>query len=122
MDAMKKSLWLAALLLLSASAAAEAQIGKNYDVKTMNFDMWCQEQAGLDPARCDKRLPEDEKTFEAFRATIERYEVPYLEDKRNDANLSRALLQHSDPVNDAADRGVAGAGAQVNQPPRTPPP
>lgn len=120
MDAMKK--WLAAMLLLSASGAAQAQVGKNYDVKTMNFDLWCQQQAGLDPARCDKRLPEDEKTFEAYRATIERYEIPYLENKRDDANLSRALLQHSDPENNASDHAVAGSGAEVNQAPRTPPP
>ena len=40
----------------------------------MNFDLWCQEQAHLPIARCDKRTPEDEKTFEAYRAQIEQCE------------------------------------------------
>ena len=62
-------------------SAASAQTGKNYDVKTMNFDLWCQEQAHLPATRCDKRTPEDEKTFEAYRAQIERYEVPYLQQR-----------------------------------------
>jgi hypothetical protein len=121
MDAMRHTLS-ATLLLCLLAAPASAQVGKNYDVKTMNFDLWCQEQAGLPVARCDKRLPEDEKTFEAYRATIERYEIPYLEEKRNDGNLARTLLQHPDPINGASDHDIAGSGAQVNQPPRTPPP
>ena len=112
---------LAALLLLAAAPAAHGQVGKNYDVQTLNFDLWCQEQANLPAARCDKRLPEDEKTFEAYRATIERYEVPYLEQKRSDAELSRTLL-HNDPTDAPRDTGVAGQGARSNLPPVKPPP
>ena len=87
--------WLVALLAL-APVCALAQ-GSNYDVKTMNFDMWCQEQQHLDPDRCDKRLPEDEKTFEAFRDKIEQYEIPYLQQKQKDIALDRGIL-NKDPV------------------------
>ena len=89
-----------AAVLLTAGAAL-AQTGKNFDVKTMNFDLWCQETQHLPAARCDKRTPEDEKTFEAYRAQIERYEVPYLQKQRSDINLSRDIL-HNDPVDNPA--------------------
>ena len=84
---------MAALLVSPASA----QGGRNYDVKTMNFDLWCQEQAHLPIARCDKRTPEDEKTFEAYRSQIERYEVPYLQEQQRDLSINRDIL-HNDPV------------------------
>ena len=83
-----------ALMALPLSAFAQ---GQNYDVKTMNFDLWCQEQQHLDPDRCDKRLPDDEKQFEAYRATIERYEIPYLQEKQNAVALDRNIL-NKDPV------------------------
>jgi hypothetical protein len=86
----------AALALVLPVGAAWAQ-GANYDVKTMNFDLWCQEQQHLDPDRCDKRLPGDEKDFEAYRATIERYEIPYLQEKQNAVALDRNIL-NKDPV------------------------
>ena len=63
----------------------------------MNFDLWCQETQHLPPDRCDKRTAEDEKTFEAYRAQIERYEIPYLQQKQNDLTLDRDIL-HNDPV------------------------
>ena len=75
----------------------------NYDVKTMNFDLWCQEQAHLAPDRCDKRLPEDEKTFEAYRAKIERYEIPYLKKKQNEIAIDRNIL-NNDPVDNPLTR------------------
>jgi hypothetical protein len=71
--------------------------GANYDVKTINFDLWCQEQQHLAPERCDKRTPEDEKDFEAYRAKIEQYEIPYLRQKQNDIALDRNVL-NKDPV------------------------
>jgi hypothetical protein len=85
---------LAAVVALPSLAFAQ---GANYPVKTMNFDLWCQEQQHLDPDRCDKRLPGDEKDFESYRATIERYEIPYLQQKQNDIALDRNIL-HKDPV------------------------
>jgi hypothetical protein len=82
--------------MLALSGAAFAQ-GANYPVKSMNFDLWCQEEQHLDPDRCDKRLPEDEKVFEAYRATIERYEIPYLKEKQDAISLDRNIL-NKDPV------------------------
>ena len=87
----------AALLALPVAASAALAQGANYDVKTMNFDLWCQEQQHLAPDRCDKRTPEDEKDFDAYRAKIEEYEIPYLQQKQNDIALDRNIL-NKDPV------------------------
>ncbi len=75
---------------------AQAQ-STRYDVKTINFDLWCQEQANLPPERCDKRTPEDEKTFEAYRAKIEKYEIPYLQRKQDEQQLNRTII-HDEPL------------------------
>jgi hypothetical protein len=90
-----RSLKFAALAVLVA-LPAHAQ-STRYDVKTINFDLWCQEQAKLPADRCDKRTPEDEKTFEAYRDKIEKYEIPYLERKDHDQQLDRTVL-HADPL------------------------
>jgi len=82
-----------AVLALPVSAQQQS----TYDVKTINFDLWCQEQANLPPDRCDQRLPEDEKKFEAFRATVERYELSHLQDKERERNFDKNLL-HNDPI------------------------
>jgi hypothetical protein len=89
----------AALVLLPIAtwAPAVSAQGSNYAVKTINFDLWCQEQQHLAPDRCDKRTPEDEKDFEAYRAKIEQYEIPYLQQKQNDIALDRNIL-NKDPV------------------------
>jgi hypothetical protein len=92
----KRTKWLLAAAMLALPASAFAQ-GPNYDVKTMNFDLWCQEQQHLDPDRCDKRMPGDEKDFETYRAKIEQYEIPYLQEKSKDVALDRNIL-NKDPV------------------------
>src|SRR4051794_31287292 len=68
-----------------------------YDVQQMNFDMWCQEEQHLPAARCDKRLPEDDAAFSAYRSKIERYEMPYLREQDRQQQLNRGIL-HNDPV------------------------
>jgi len=83
---------LAALVALPAQAQST-----RYDVKTINFDLWCQEQAKLPPDRCDKRTPDDEKTFEAYRAKIEKYEIPYLQHKQDEQQLNRTII-HDEPL------------------------
>jgi hypothetical protein len=90
-----------ALLVLPAQAQST-----RYDVKTLNFDLWCQETAKLDPDRCDKRTPEDEKNFESYRAKIEKYEIPYLKRKENEELLDRNVL-HADPVDNPVDKNSA---------------
>ena len=83
----------------------------------MNFDLWCQEQAHLPAARCDKRTPEDEKTFEAYRAQIERYEVPYLQQRQHDLSINRDIM-HNDPVDNPVSQNPQ---AQTQDPNRQPP-
>lgn len=68
-----------------------------YNVQEMNFDMWCQEEQHLPPDRCDKRLPEDDAAFSAYRAKVERYEIPYLQEQQKQIDINRDIL-HNDPV------------------------
>jgi hypothetical protein len=82
----------------------------------MNFDLWCQEQAHLPADRCDKRSPEDEKTFEAYRDQIERYEVPYLQEQQHDLSIHRDIMQN-DPVDNPVTQSPS---AQTQNPDRQP--
>jgi hypothetical protein len=93
MTGMRAFLFAGAALLLAIPAQAQ---NTRYDVKTMNFDLWCQETAKLDPDRCDKRTPEDEKTFETYRAKVEKYEIPYLQRKEKEQLFDQDVL-HADP-------------------------
>src|ERR1700677_2152283 len=86
---------LAALTGVVLTARVEAQ--EPYPLQEMNFDMWCQEEQHLPPDRCDKRLPEDDTAFQTYRATIEKYEIPYLQQKRHEENLNNVII-HGDPV------------------------
>jgi hypothetical protein len=91
----------AALFVLPAQAQ-----NTRLDVKTLNFDLWCQETAKIDPDRCDKRTPQDEKAFEAYRAKIEKYEVPYLKRKENEQLLDQNVL-HNDPIDNPVDKSYS---------------
>jgi hypothetical protein len=110
----------AALGILFVSGAM-AQTGQNYNVKTMNFDMWCQEQAHLPAARCDKRSQEDENTFEAYRAQVERYEVPYLRERQHDLAIDRDVM-HNDPVDNPVGQNPDAQKQDPNRQPPTPQP
>ena len=107
--------------LVPGGAGAQPSTGKNYDVQTLNFDIWCQEEQNLPPERCDKRLPEDEQVFEAYRRKIEAYEIPYLQRKNNDALIDRTLL-HNDPVDNPIKNDPAQQRQDPNQTPLKPPP
>lgn len=106
---------------VASLVSAAAQTGGNFDVKTMNFDMWCQEQAHLPPARCDQRTPEDEKTFEAYRDKVERYEIPYLQQKQNELMLDRDIL-HNDPVSHPLSQDPQAQQQSPTERPQTPSP
>ncbi len=93
---------LTAVVSVIGSSPASAQGQTTYDVKTINFDLWCQEQAKLPPERCDKRTPEDESQYEAFRDKVEKYEIPYLQDKQRTAEFNDNILNH-DPVDNPPD-------------------
>ena len=112
---------LAMAAVLLAALPALAQTGRNYDVKTMNFDLWCQETQHLPPERCDKRTPEDEKIFEAYRAQIERYEVPYLQQQQRDIAIDRDIL-HNDPVDNPLRQDPQRQAQSPNEQPKTPSP
>jgi hypothetical protein len=112
---------MATLVIGGLACPALAQNGQNYDVKTMNFDLWCQETAHLPVDRCDKRTDADEKTFEAFRAKIERYEVPYLQQQQNDLALSRDIL-HNDPVDNPIRQDPQALQHNPNEQPKIPAP
>ena len=58
----RMGLLLATVAILTAPPAS-AQRNGNYPVQEMNFDLWCQEQAGLPADRCDKRTAQDEAAF-----------------------------------------------------------
>jgi hypothetical protein len=81
-----------AVLALARGAAAQ----QPYSLQEMNFDMWCQEEKHLPPARCDKRLPQDDAEFQAYRATVEKYEIPYLQKKQTEQTLNRVI--NRDPI------------------------
>lgn len=93
------------LLWAGATAAlllpVTAQSG-TYPVKTLDFDLWCTEEEHLPYERCDQRLPEDVEKFEAYRAVVERYEIPYLQEKDNALHFDQSILRN-DPVDKKPD-------------------
>ena len=93
--------FLIGLAVATLALPASAQQNPNdktsrFDVQDINFDLWCQQQEGLPPDRCDKRTPEDEAKYEAYRNLVEKYELPYLKRKNADQNLNRIII-HADP-------------------------
>ncbi len=110
---------LIAALVTAAALPAFAQ-RSNYPVKEMNFDLWCQEQANLPADRCDKRTPEDNARFEAYRAKVEQYEIPYLQQKDSAARLDTDILR-ADPVDNPLKNDPQAQRGDVNtanKPPR----
>jgi hypothetical protein len=88
-----------------------------YDVHSINFDMWCQEERQLPAERCDKRLPQDDQAFQAYRAKIEKYEIPHLQNQRQQDDLNRGIL-HNDPV----DHPTQPSQPPIQPTPTAPPP
>jgi len=95
---------------------AQAQTTGTVPLTDINFDMWCQEQRHLPPERCDKRLPEDDAAFQAYVAKIQSYEVPYLQERQEKANMNRIIL-HNDPV----DHPTQSPATKDTAPPDSPP-
>ena len=100
---------------------ALAQRNGNYPVQEMNFDLWCQEQAGLPAERCDKRTTQDEAAFEAYRSKVEAYEIPYLQQKQNAARLDADILRN-DPVDRPISKNPTPDRPDLNTPSTTVPP
>jgi hypothetical protein len=102
-------------------AQSQAIRGGNYPVQEMNFDIWCQQEAGIPPERCDKRTREDEAAFEAYRAKVEAYEIPYLQQKSNAARLDTDILRN-DPVDRPAYQNPPQTRPDSDTPSTTVPP
>lgn len=107
---MKRLICALMLCGFAAFSGAHAQAAR-YPVQTMDFDLWCTEQQHYSWDRCDKRLPEDMKKFEAFRGVVERYEIPYLQQKQQALHFDETILQ-----NDPIDKKPNSAGYQATQP------
>jgi len=118
MSQMKSTLFFAAVAALAMPGAASAA---PYNLQTMNFDLWCQETQHLPPDRCDKRLPNDEADFEAYRTKVEKYEIPYMQGRENGQQLDRAIL-HNDPVDNPVTQNPAAASQSPTTPGATPHP
>ncbi len=52
--------------------------------------------------------------FEAYRAIIERYEIPYLQEKQNQLQMNRDIL-HNDPVDNPVSKSPS-AQQQIPNP------
>lgn len=112
----------AALTAMTVLATGPALAQRsNYPVTEMNFDLWCQEQAGLPAERCDKRTPEDNAAFEAYRNKVEAYEIPYLQRKANAARMDRDILRN-DPVDNPTSKDIPGQRPDSNMPSVSTPP
>lgn len=79
--------------IAASHAGAQPSLLKLHEI---NFDMWCQQHRHLPPARCDRRLPQDDAAFQSYANTIERYEMRRLHSQARERNLGRMI--ESDPV------------------------
>lgn len=109
-----------ALMILVVASPALAQRNGNLQVKEMNFDLWCQEQAGLPAERCDKRTVQDNAAFEAYRAKVEEYEIPYLQRKNSAARLD-ADIRRNDPVDHPPVKDITAQRPDLNTSTTIPP-
>lgn len=95
-------LWTGLAGLLALPAGAQTM---RYPVHSLDFDIWCTEEQHLSYERCDKRLPEDVEKFEAYRAIVERYEIPYLQEKEKALHFDETILRN-DPVDKKPDSNI----------------
>jgi len=77
-----------------------------YPVKSIDFDIWCTEVEHIAWQRCEKRQPEDIQKFEAYRHTVEHYEIQYLRDKEYVVHFDETILRN-DPIDKRPDSTVA---------------
>jgi hypothetical protein len=116
----KRILLLAAAMLAASVARVVAQ-GGSLDLHPLNFDLWCQETQHLPPDRCDRRTARDEADFEAYRAKVEKYEIPYLKGRENGQQLDRTIL-HNDPVDKPVSQDPSAASQSPSSPASPPKP
>jgi hypothetical protein len=98
------------LFLGSATVSAQPLSGPlNYDVKTLTFELWCQETQRYPIERCNARRPADVAAFEAYRASIERYELQYLKQMDRERQIRDSV--NRDPMASTINRQDSGPGA-----------
>jgi hypothetical protein len=119
MNLMARRALFSAALLLAFAGGAIAQPNKNYDIKPMNFGLWCQETMSLPSERCAKRLPEDVAAFDVFRQKIEAYEIPDLQEKNRSARIASDIL-HGDAIDRSPTRSMQAQSQQGGLTPRLP--
>src|ERR1700753_1845317 len=105
--------WLLAVTAMLMCALPALAQRSAYDVKEMNFDLWCQEEAGYPADRCDKRTDQDEAAFEAYRSKVEAYEIPYLQQRDKTIVLDRDIIR-GDPVDNPIDKDPAQQSQNPN--------
>ena len=85
-------------LFLAVAGSASAQLPGSsirdlstgtgsFPVRTLDFDLWCQQTQRYSADRCSARRPEDIKAFEEYRNSIERYEVDHLKQQQKDQDF-----------------------------------
>ena len=88
------SLGLMALVICGVQAHAQTPY---LNVRGSNFDIWCQEHMKFPAERCDKRTPEDEKAYEAYRDKIGDYEETLRLKRQQKEEVDKTIL-HNDPI------------------------
>jgi len=58
-----------------------------FNVRNIDFDLWCQQTQRYAADRCAARRAEDVKAFEDYRASIERYELDYLKQQQKEQEV-----------------------------------
>ncbi|HEX4270866.1 MAG TPA: hypothetical protein VHZ32_05745 [Rhizomicrobium sp.] len=95
------TLSLAALIIVSVQAHAQTPY---LNVRGSSFDIWCQEHMKFPAARCDKRTPEDEKAYEAYRDKIGDYEEALRLKRQQKDQVDKTIL-HNDPIDNPQSGG-----------------
>ncbi len=111
---------IAAAAGFASAVRADPPPPTRYPVSEQNFDLWCQEQQGLPPERCDKRLPQDDAAFKTYVDSISRYEVDYLKARQREADINRDIL-HDDPLDNPSTPGSTGGSTSTAIPGNAPP-
>lgn len=100
-------------LVLGYSQSVGAQT-PYLNVQGSNFDIWCQEHAKLPPDRCDKRTPEDEKNYEAYRDKIGNYEEKLRLARQRKEQQDQTFL-HNDPIDNPGAQDPAQQPTSVDR-------
>ena len=111
---MKKIICVLALATVATVLPALAQTLR-YPVKSVDFDIWCTEIQHIAWQRCDKRTAEDLEKFELYRHAVERYEIPYLQQKDNTLRFDEDILRN-DPVDKRPDSTLQKPPGAVDGP------